>query len=406
MSKTWQAVFSRRMLVILLMGFSSGLPLALTAATLQAWMKDVGLNLAVIGVFSLVGLPYTLKFIWAPFLDRYVPPFFGRRRGWIVLFQLALVVAIAVMAYSDPLHNPWMFALIAFAVAFFSASQDVVVDAYRIEILPKEEFGLGAGISTMGYRLAMLTSGALALILADHIPWKDVYMLMALAMFVGIVASLWGEEPYVETKPKSLWDAVALPLLEFFKRKGIWLVVLFIVLYKIDVVFTLALMTPFLMDIGFTKTDIGVVTKVFGLVAVIAGTLAGGLWALRLGLYRALWIFGILQGLAGLSFMALAFVGNYYPMLVVAIVVENACSGMGNAAYAAFLMSLCDKRFTGTQYALLTSVMALSRIVIGSPSGVIVEHTGWVWYYFIAIVVAIPSLLLLPKLKSLIEKPV
>ncbi|MCM2321731.1 MAG: AmpG family muropeptide MFS transporter [Oligoflexia bacterium] len=387
---------NRRTAAVLALGFSSGVPLALTGATLQAWMKTENVDLTVIGLFSLVGIPYTLKFLWAPLMDRFVPPFLGRRRGWMLISQLLLVLGVIALAFSDPARFPALTATICLGVAFFSSSQDIVIDAYRTEILEKDETGPGAALYIMGYRIAVLVSGAVALILADHMPWKLVYLIMACTMGVGILTSFLAPDPKVPAKPpKSIGDAVVLPFVEFFKRRGAVEILAFIVLYKLDVVVAQALMTPFLMDLGFTKTDIGTVTKGFGLVATILGTLFGGAMLVKLGMLRSLWFFGLLQGLAGFSFMTLARLGHHYPMMVTAIAVENICSGMGTAAFAAFMMSICDKRYTATQYALLTSLMAITRVMGSALTGYMAKAWGWELYYLASILVAIPGLLLL-----------
>ncbi|MEO5970248.1 MAG: AmpG family muropeptide MFS transporter [Bdellovibrionia bacterium] len=399
--KSILTVFSnRRMMTVFLLGFSSGVPLSLVGSTLQAWMVTQEVDLAVIGIFSLVGLPYTLKFFWAPALDRFIPPFLGRRRGWILIAQLALVLSISAMALFDPALSPGVIAALAVCVAFFSASQDIVVDAYKTEILVQSEYGIGAAVSNLGYRLAMLFSGAFALILADHLSWGQVYLCMAAAMSVGIIANIFSDEPPLkERSPRSLKEAVIEPLKEFFRRTGVIELVVFIVTYKLDVVMTLALMTAFMLELGFTKTEIGAVSKGFGLVATIVGTFVGGAWFMRLGMQRSLWIFGILQGISSICFIALAKVGHNYPMMVAAISSENFFSGMGNAAYSAFLMSLCNPKFTATQFALLTSLMALTRTLAGTPTGWLAKAVGWETYYIIALLLMIPSLLLLTRFK-------
>jgi PAT family beta-lactamase induction signal transducer AmpG len=396
MSAILAAFSSRRIFFVLLLGFSSGIPLALTGSTLQAWMASEGVDLAVIGVFSLVGLPYAVKYLWAPVMDRFIPPFLGRRRGWMLVTQAALVLAVTAMAFSEPKTAPGLLAVLSLLVAFFSASQDIVVDAWRTEVLAPEELGPGAGVHVLGYRVAMLTSGAVALILADRMPWRLVYLLMAGSLAVGIAASLLAPEPEIAGKPpRTLSEAVVEPFLEFFARPGAILILLFVVLYKLDVVMAVALTTPFLLELGFTKTDIGAVTKGLGMVATIAGTLAGGAVVARSGMKASLWIFGVLQSVSTLSFLVLARLGHHYPMMVAAIGIENLCSGMGTAAYAAFLMSLCDKRFTATQYALLTSLMAVTRVVAGAPTGVLAKAYGWETYFLVSALAAIPGLLLL-----------
>jgi PAT family beta-lactamase induction signal transducer AmpG len=395
--KSLFAVFrSPRLFWILLLGFSSGIPLALTGTTLQAWMATEKIDLEVIGVFSLVGLPYTVKYLWAPIMDRFVPPFLGRRRGWMLVTQIGLVLAISVMAFSDPAGATGIFAVLAFLVAFVSASQDVVVDAYRTEVLEPVELGPGAGVHILGYRIAMLTSGAIALILADRLPWKTVYLLMAGSLMVGVVASLFSPEPRLKEKPPaSLKEAVVEPFVEFLSRPGALGILLFVILYKLDVVMATALTTPFMLELGFTKTDIGAVTKGFGMAATIVGSLAGGAFVARAGMLASLWLFGVLQSVSTLAFLALARLGHHYPMMVAAIGLENLCSGMGTAAYAAFLMSLCNKRFTATQYALLTSLMAITRVIVGAPTGFMARALGWELYFLVSMLAAAPGLLLL-----------
>ncbi len=389
------------MLAVLLLGFASGVPLALTGSTLQAWMASEKVDLTVIGIFSLVGLPYTLKFLWAPAMDRYIPPFLGRRRGWILIAQVALIALLSAMAFSEPLTSPLLLAVLAFLVAFASASQDIVIDAYRTEILESSEFGTGAAVANMGYRLAMLFSGAIALILSDMMSWQNVYLIMAASMVLGVLTTWCAPEPKNDIKPpRNLKEAMIDPFVDFFRRKNVFSLLSFIVLYKLDVVVTVALMTAFMMELGFTRTEIGAVTKGFGLLATISGTFAGGLWMVRLGIERSLWVFGILQGISGITFYSLAVAGHSYPLMVSAIAVENFMSGMGNAAYAAFLMSLCNPKFTATQFALLSSLMALTRTIAGAPTGWLAKTVGWETYYIIAILLAIPALLLLPKFKE------
>lgn len=384
------------MAVVLLYGFSCGLPLALTGQTLQTWMADVKVDLTVIGIFSLVGLPYTLKFAWAPLLDRYMPPLLGRRRGWILIAQIGLILAISAMAFTNPLASPAALAFFAFLVAFFSASQDIVVDAYRAELLPAEELGAGTGIYIMGYRLAMLVSGGLALILADHMPWGTVLLLVAATMSVGVVTSLLAPEPKVKAKPpKSLREAVVEPLVDFFSSKGALEILLFILLYKLGDVVAGMMTSPFLVQLGFTKTVIGSVYKVTGMVATIVGGLAGGAVLYKIGIKRSLWIFGIIQCVSNLAFMVLAQTGQNYSMLVTAVAIENLSGGMGTAAFTAFMMSLCNKSFTATQYALLSSLMAVARVFIGAPTGYLAKSVGWEQYFLISALLAIPGLLML-----------
>lgn len=402
MTSLIKAFGNRRIAAVLLLGFASGVPLALTGATLQAWMASEKVDLTVIGLFSLVAWPYTVKFLWSPLMDRFVPPFLGRRRGWIAVCQILLILSVIAMGFSDPARAPGVTAVLAVLVAFFSASQDVVIDAYRTDVLEKDEIAPGASVYILGYRVAMLVSGGIALILADHMSWRMVYLVMAATMGIGFITTLFAPEPRGEAAlvaPKSMKDAVILPFKEFFKRKGAVEVLAFMIFYKLDSVIAFAMMTPFMLDIGFTKTDIGAVTKGFGLIATLAGTVMGGAATVRLGLRRALWIFGIAQGVSGGCFMILARLGHHYPMMVTAIAAENFFTGMGTAVFSAFVMSVCDKRYTATQYALLSSLFAITRVVGGAPTGWMAKNLGWEMFYLVSILAMIPGLLLLTRYK-------
>ena len=386
----------RTLLAVALLAFSSGIPLALTGSTLQAWMKAENVNLGVIGLFSLVGLPYTLKFLWSPLLDRFAIPWLGRRRGWILLTQLALMAATAAMAFSRPGAWPVATAAIAFLVAFLSASQDIVYDAWRTDILLPHERGPGAATHIAAYRAAMITSSGLALIAADHIPWRVLYLLLSLTFLVGVAGALLAEEPPLTgSEPKTLRAAVVEPLREFLQRRSSGGILAFAILYKLDVVLAVALMTPFMLELGFNNTDVGEVSKIFGLAASIAGSVLGGILMVRLGMKRSLWYFGIFQGVSGLCFALLAQVGKSYPLMVASIATENFCSGMGNAAYFAFLMAICDRRYSATQFALLSSLMAQSRVILSAPAGYLVQVLGWKVYYLISLFAGIPGLFLL-----------
>ena len=393
------------MFVMLLLGFSAGIPYALTAGTLQAWLATEKVDIKTIGLFALVGIPYNWKFVWAPFMDRYFPKFLGRRRGWMILTQFGLAAAIAGMALTNPGVNIQSVALLAVLVAFFSASQDIVIDAYRTETLHPEEYGAGSGIYIMGYRLAMLVSGALALILADHYSWKTVYFFMAGTILVGVLGTLLGPEPNTTRPPRTLKEAVFEPLREFFGRTGSLEIVVFILLYKLDTNLATALMTKFFLDLGFTKTDIGAVTKVFGLVATIIGTLIGGALIPKLGLRRALILFGILQGGTTLLFYMMSRIGANRMGLIATIAGENLASGMGTAAYTAFLMSLCNQKYTAMQYALLTSLMAVPVKILTAPTGYLQAAVGWEQYYVIATFAALPGLLMLTRFNHWSRSP-
>ena len=391
------------MVALLFLGFASGLPLFLTSKTLQAWMSIEGVDLKAIGLISLVSVPYSLKFIWSPLLDRFVPPFLGRRRGWLVLMQGALIFAIAAMALQQPRQALQFLAFNAVLIAFFSASQDIAFDAYRTDVLEKWELGAGAAVAVLGYRIALLVTGSLALILADRMPWQTVYLLMSIFMAVGLLTSLWAPEPKnQEQPPASLADAVSLPFIEFFQRSGVLrgvLILLFIVLYKLGDALVNNMSTPFLLPntgLGFTQTDIGAIQGGMGLLATIVGTLAGGAFLSKIGSNRSLWVFGFLQAVSNLAYFVLAQAGKNYSVLVLTINIENFCGGLGTAAFVAFLMSLCNPRFSATQYALLSSLMAVSRDILVAPAGTLAKATGWSSFFLISIVAALPGLLLLP----------
>ena len=394
-----QVFGSRKMAALTFIGFSSGLPLFLTSRTLQAWMTVENVDLAAIGLFSLVGLPYSLKFIWSPLIDRFTIPILGRRRGWLITLQIGLLIAIALMAFQQPQQALQLLAINAVVIAFLAASQDIVADAYRTDVLEELELGAGAAVFVLGYRIALLFTGSLALILADRLPWPSVYLLMALGMVIGIIATLFAPEPKETSPPESLAAAVILPFGEFFQRQGVVqaiLILLFIVLYKLGDSFINNMSTPFLLQTGFTQTDIGAIQGGMGLVATIVGTLAGGAILSRIGLNRSLWVFGGLQAVSNLAYYVLANQGKNYQALVLTINIENFCGGLGTAAFVAFLMNMCNQRFSATQYALLSSFMAVSRDILVAPSGAIAENTGWPLFFILSIVAAIPGLLLLP----------
>lgn len=380
------------------LGFSSGLPLALTSSTLQAWLQTEGVDLRVIGIFSLVGLPYTLKMLWSPLMDRYSPRFLGRRRGWILISQVILAGLILALGAISPAQVPFLAAALALTIAFFSSSQDIVVDAYRADVLRTQELGAGAATAVVGYRLALLVSGALALILSDYLPWKFVYTLMAVLMLLCVAFTFAAPEPEQPViPPKSLKEAVWGPLSAYFQHKGAVEMLIFIMVYKLGDAIAGAMTTPFLLDIGFTRTEVGTVNKAFGLLSTILGTLAGGGIIAKIGINRSLWVFGFLQALSNLAFTALAVIGKNTVALCGTIAIENICGGMGTAAFVAFLMSLCDKRFTATQYALLSSLMAISRVLAGIPTGFMAVWLGWPLFFSVSILGAVPGLLLLPR---------
>ena len=400
--RTLKLLANRRVLTVAFLGFSSGLPLALTGGTLQAWMAVEGVDLKTIGIFSLIGLPYALKFFWAPLLDRYALPFLGRRRGWILGTQFVLIGLIILLGLTSPKDTPWLVASIALLLTFTSATQDVVFDEYRTDVLRVKERGLGAAVSVTGYRIAMLVSGALALVLAGPLGWRLTYLLMAGLMMVGVMTTLFGPEPEVVARPpQSLKEAISGPLTEFFERPASWAFLALIILYKIGDAFAGSLTTAFLIrGPGFSIAEVGAINKGLGLLATIFGALYGGVMLARLGLYRSLMIFGILQAVSNLSFMVLAYAGKVYSIMVAAVAFENLAGGMGTAAFVAFLMALCDHRYTATQFALFSALASLGRIFVGPPSGYLSHEVGWVIFFFITFLAALPGLFLLYKMRE------
>jgi len=381
------------------MGFACGLPLLLTMSVLQAWMKEEGVDLAVIGLFALVGLPYTVKFLWAPLVDRVTLPLLGRRRGWLLIFQVGLAFSIAGLGMTRPATSPGMVAFVALLVTFFSASQDIVVDAYRREDLADEELGLGSSLYVNGYRVGMLLASGGGLILADHVSFRTVYLVMATCLLPGILATLLTPEPpKPEGSPKTMKQAVMDPLAEYFSRPGALWILAFILLYKVGDSMASAMTTPFYLDIGFSKTEIGTVVKLFGFWATLLGGLAGGILMLKLGIGRALWIFGILQGVSTAGFAVLVWTGAMVPVLAAVIAFENVTGGMGTTAYAAYMASITDRRFTATQYALLSSLMGVPRVIASAPTGYLAQWLGWPVFFISCALVAIPGLLLLLKI--------
>ncbi|MBW3630147.1 MAG: AmpG family muropeptide MFS transporter [Gemmatimonadetes bacterium] len=390
------------MAAILLLGFSSGIPLYLTSQTLQAWMTVEGVDLTTIGLFSLVSLPYSLKFLWAPVMDRYVPPLLGRRRGWLVITQIALLLSIGAMSFHDPSQALQLLAFNAILIAFFSASTDVVFDAYKVDVLDEREMGAGAATGVLGYRIALIVTGSLALVLADRMPWPTVYLLLAALMLVGIAAAFWAPEPVTsEAAPASLREAVVDPFIEFFRRTGLgWgmLILSFVIFYQLPDRFGQNMATPFLLQIGFSQTEVGAIRGGIGIVATIGGVLAGGAVIAALGINRSVWLFAALQILSNLVYYWIAMVGDDRSVLVIAIVIENIAGGMSTAAFVAYMMSLSSRRFSATQFALLTSMMTAARDVIVTPAGAVADATGWPTFFLLTLVTGLPALLLLPML--------
>jgi MFS transporter, PAT family, beta-lactamase induction signal transducer AmpG len=396
-----------KMAAILFLGFASGLPLYLTSKTLQAWMTVEKVDLATIGLFGLVGAPYTFKFIWSPLIDRYAPPFLGRRRGWLLVTQIGLFASIAAMSLQDPQSSLRLLAITALVLAFFSATQDIAFDAYKIDVLAPDERGAGASIGVLGYRIAMLATGSLAFVMADHMPWPRVYLVISLLMLVGVVATIRAPEPTVAVRrPASLAEAVVVPFVEFFRRTRQWgiAILLFIVLYKLGDAMLNLMTVPFLIQAGFSQTDVGAVQGGLGLIATIVGVLAGGAGLARIGLNRSLLLFGILQSGVNLAYYVLSVHPGSYGLMVTAVVAENFFQGMGTAALVALMMSLSTPRYAATQYALLSSFYAFGRDWLAAPSGALAERMGWPHFFLLTIAAAVPALLLLPLFAPLTRR--
>ncbi|HTL61205.1 MAG TPA: MFS transporter [Nitrospira sp.] len=387
-----QILGNKRIALMLPLGFISGLPLALTSGTLQAWLTVAGVDLKTIGIFTLVGLPYSLKFLWAPVMDRVAPPWLGRRRGWMVLAEIAVAVGLAMMALVGTDEGPQWLGIIAVAVAFMSASLDIVFDAYRTDVLLAPERGFGAAVWVNGYRLALLLASAGALVLADYIGWRGTYLTLSGLMAAGVVTVLLSPDPPpVGAVPKTFAEAIGLPLCELFSRPGIFGLLGLVVLYKLGDAVAGSLQTAFFIGgLGFTTGEVGYV-KGLGIAATLIGALAGGMVMAKTGPVRSLFLFGILQALSNLSFMLLAWIGKSYEALAASVVIENVTGGMGTAAFVALVMSLCDHRYTATQFALLSSLEALGRVFSGRPSAEVVSLVGWGWFFLLSFLLALPG---------------
>jgi MFS transporter, PAT family, beta-lactamase induction signal transducer AmpG len=388
------------MLIALAMGFSSGLPLLLTGSTLQAWLKESGVSLTTIGLSAFIGLPYTLKFLWAPIFDRYVLPL-GRRRGWLLVTQLLLTAAIVGLAFAQPKSQLAALALVSLLITFFSASQDIVIDAYRRESLTNDELSFGSALAVNGYRVGMLVASGGALILADATSFQTAYLAMAAAMGVGILTTVLSPEPTPGgATPKTLQEAVVKPFVEFFQRDGALATLAFLVLYKLGDNMAGAITTPFYLDLGFTKTEIGTVVKLWGFWATIVGGTVGGLLVLKIGLPRALVWFGVGQIVSTFGFVVLAKIGHSVPTLAAVVAFENLTAGMGMAAFVGLMGALTDRRFTATQYALLSSLMGVPRVIFAAPTGAMATAMGWQGFFIFCCVIALPGMWLALRARS------
>ncbi len=396
-----EAILNRRMLICVFTGFSSGLPLYVLVQLVPAWLRTEGVGLAEIGFFALIQFPYTWKFLWSPFMDRFTLPFLGHRRGWMLLTQIALFLSIAGLGLFEPSLSIWTVAYLSAAIAFFSASQDIVLDAYRRELLPDVELGLGNAIHVQAYRLAGLVPGALGLILADHLPWHTVFLIVGAFMFVGIIMTLVVSEAIADpTPPRTIRDAVVEPFRDFIGRAGIGsalYVLAFLFFYKLGDNMATALQSPFFIDVGFTLTQIGTIAKFSSLVAAIVGGMIGGLIMVKLPINRALWLFGVVQIVSILGFAALSIIGPNLWMLGFAVVFEYLGVGLGTAALTAFIARSTTIAFAATQFALFTALASLPRTLASAVTGVIVEQVGWTNFFYLCTLLAIPGMLLLIK---------
>lgn len=398
-----------RMAALIAIGFSAGVPYMLTSRTMKLWARDEGVDLATIGLFSLVTLPASLKFFWAPFMDRFVPPLLGRRRGWLVITQFCLMASIVAMGLAGPSapDSPiFSFGILALCVSFFAASQDIVADAYRTDVLKPEEYGAGASFYVSGYRVALLATGAGAVFLAAKTNWSVVYTLCAALVMIGVIATLLAPNPADDAPPATFTDAVVEPVREFVARNLWWApaIVLFIVLFKIPDYMAAALADLLMLDLGFTKEQIALWSLGVGTAATIPGVIIGGVIASKMGLARSLIVFGVAQAVSNAGYLVLAYVGAIEWVMFLVVGIEYFCAGLVAAGFVAFLMSQCNHRFTATQYALLSSLMGLSASLAGAPTGFIAERVGYVGFFSYSIAAAIPGMALLIPLARHLER--
>lgn len=393
---------NKRLLAILLLGFASGLPFLLTGSTLQAWYTEAGINVVAIGALSLIGMPYALKFIWAPIMDHFSFPTVGKRKGWMLLSQAFLILGLLMMGYIEPQHHPVLLSVIALFFAFFSASQDISITAYQVDILPEHERGLGVSYYVFAYRIAALLAGGGGLILAAYLGWQFTYHLMAILMLCCMVATYYIPTPNeIPLQTVTLYQTTLQALRELLNRDHIILILLFIVLYKIGDALALTLITNFLLHgLGFTLAEVGLVYKSVSFVAMVAGGFVGGVILLRWSIYRALMIFGLAQALSTLLFVILALSGKQYGLMAVTVFIENFCSGLSTAALFTYMLSLCSISYSASQYALLSAIASLGRIFLGPITGLMVESLGWPAFFLWSFALSLPGLVLLLLIKD------
>lgn len=396
-----QALGDKRLTAVLLLSFASGLPYNLTGFTVQAWLASEGLDIKTIGIFTLVSLPYLFKFLWAPFLDRYLPPILGRRRGWILIYQLCLSVAIGFMGFCSPTKDLYVLGAAAVLVAILSASQDIVIDAYRVDTIPVSERGLAAAVQSFGYRTAAMLAGAVLVLIAAHLGWRFAFLMVACLMAATTLGTLWAPEPEVPGQPpRTLIDAVWHPLRALFSQKGAWGFLLLVLLYKVGDAFALSLYSAFMIKgVGFSLDELSIAGKVNMTISSMIGVAFGGWVYMRWGTFKSLLVFGIGQALTNLLYVWLALAGKKVWLLVLATSLDTGVGGMGLAAFVAFLVSLCSANFSATQYALLSALASIPSKVMGYVAGIVVSHIGWANFFVVTCVTAVPGLIVLVILR-------
>jgi len=403
-----QALGDKRIMAVLLMSFASGLPFNLSGSgfAFQAWLASEGVNLKAIGFYSLVGLPYIFKFLWAPLLDRYLPPLLGRRRGWIVVFQACLAVAIGVMGFSSPTQAPYFLAAIALLVVFLSSSQDIVIDAYRVDTIPASERGIAAAAAAFGYRTASILASTVLVLIAAHTSWHAAFLVIAVIMAATMLSTFWAPEPLTPGQPpKTLADAVWHPLRNLISQKGAWGFLLLVLLYKAGDAFALSLYSAFMIKgVGFSLDELSIAGKANMTVSTIIGVTLGGWIYMRWGMFRSLLVFGIGQSLTNLLYTVLALSGKKLWLMALATTLDTGVGGMGQAAFVGFLMSLCNSSFSATQYALLSAMASIPRVTTGAIAGTLVSVIGWPKFFVVTCLTAVPGLILLVILRRPLQE--
>jgi PAT family beta-lactamase induction signal transducer AmpG len=396
-------IWTPKMIAILVLGAASGLPNQVTESTLQAWLKDVGISNTTIGVMSYVSLPYLLKPLWAPFVDRYPIALLGRRRGWIFLMQLALVAGIVMLALQSPRDGLTPLAICAVAIVFFSATQDIAIDAWRTDVSLPSERGVNAALTQLGYRSAAWIASAVALVVADYYGWRPALLTLAVLMLAFCVATVLAPEPEAAYRPRSLAESIVVPLRELLGTPSAAALITVVLVFKVGDAFANKLFTPFMMDVGFTKTEIGLIVKALFTVSTLVGSLVGGIVMIRLGLLRSMLVFGVLQALTNLLYCMLALAGKSYTIMVMAVVLEHVAGAMGAIALVALIMALCDVRYSAFQYALLSALAVLPRYSLGGPAGWVADHEGWFGYFVVSFMLALPGLAIVWLMRRHIE---